>query len=358
MKDNKWARLLAYVTGLVNQRLLLQNEYLIAENRILRTHLPKRIQLADAQRSTLAEIGKRLGRKALREVACVAKPDTILAWYRRLIAQKFDGSKQRRTPGRPTVKPEVEDLVVRMARENSSWGYDRIVGAVTNLGYRLSDQTIGNILKSHGIAPAPKRSQNTTWKDFIPAHMAVLAGVDFFTVEVLSWRGLVTYYVLFFIHLESRRVSLAGITQHPDEEWMQQMARNATDETWGYLEHRRYILHDRDAKFCSSFRQTLKSGGIKPLALPPSSPNLNAFAERWVRSVKQECLSKLILVGEGSLKLALTEFIQHFHLERNHQGKENLLLFPAADQMKGITKSVRSRERLGGLLRFYHRAAA
>jgi hypothetical protein len=252
----------------------------------------------------------------------------------------------------------VEDLVVRMARENSSWGYDRIVGAIANLGYRLSDQTIGNILKRHGIAPAPKRSQNTTWKDFIRAHMAVLAGVDFFTVEVLSWRGLVTYYVLFFIHLESRRVSLAGITQHPDEEWMQQMARNATDETWGYLEHRRYILHDRDAKFCSSFPQTLKSGGIKPLALPPSSPNLNAFAERWVRSVKQECLSKLILVGEGSLKLALTEFIQHFHLERNHQGKENLLLFPAADQTKGIAKSVRSRERLGGLLRFYHRAAA
>ena len=359
MKDNKWARLLAYVTGLINQELLLQNEYLIAENRILRAHLPKRLRLTDAQRSTLAEIGKRLGRKALREVACVAKPDTILAWYRRFIAQKFDGSKHRRSPGRPQVNPAVEDLVVRMARENSGWGYDRIVGALANLGHKVSDQTVGNILKRHCIAPAPKRSQTTTWKDFIRAHMAVLAGVDFFTVEVLSCRGLVTYYVLFFIHLESRRVCLAGMTRHPTEQWMLQVARNATDEVWGYLEDRKYVLHDRDAKFCASFRDTLQSGGIKPLVLPPRSPNLNAFAERWVRSVKQECLSKVILFGEASLKRALTEFVEHFHIERNHQGKDNLLLFPAANEQGKVgAGSIRCRERLGGLLRFYDRAAA
>ena len=359
MKDNKWARLLAYVTGLVNQELLLQNEYLIAENRILRAHLPKRVRLSDAQRSTLAEIGKRLGRKVLGEVACVEKPDTILAWYRRLIAQKFDGSRYRRAPGRPSVTGEVEELVVRMARENSGWGYDRIVGALANLGHKISDQSVGNILKRHGIAPAPKRSQTTTWKDFIRAHMAVLAGVDFFTVEVLTWRGLVTYYVLFFIHLESRRVCLAGITRHPTEQWMLQIARNATSDSWGYLDNRRYVLHDRDAKFCASFRATLDSGGIKPLALPPRSPNLNAFAERWVRSVKQECLSKLILFGEASLTRALAEFIAHFHAERNHQGKDNILLFPAAAQEANrSTDCIRSRERLGGLLRFYHRAAA
>ena len=359
MKDNKWARLLAYVTGLINQELLLQNEYLIAENRILRAHLPKRLRLSDAQRSTLAEIGKRLGRKALREVACVAKPDTILAWYRRLIAQKFDGSKYRRGPGRPPVSAEVEELVVRMARENSGWGYDRIVGALTNLGHEISDQTVGNILKRHGIPPASKRSQTTTWKDFIRAHMTVLAGADFFTVEVLTWRGLVTYYVLFFIHLESRRVCLAGMTRHPTEEWMLQIARNATSDSWGNLENRRYVLHDRDTKFCASFRDTLDTGGIKPLALPPRSPNLNAFAERWVRSVREECLSKLILFGEASLKRALTEFVEHFHIERNHQGKDNLLLFPAAnDRVNTGAGSIRCRERVGGLLRFYHRAAA
>jgi hypothetical protein len=210
--DNKWARLLAYVTGLVNQKLLLQNEYLVAENRILRAHLPARMRLSDPERSTLAEIGKRLGRAALQQVACVAKPDTILAWYRRLIARKFDGSKLRTSPGRPRIAPELEALIVRFARENSGWGYDRIVGALANLGHAVSDQTVGNILRRYGIQPAPKRSQNTTWKDFIASHMAVLAGTDFFTVEVLTWRGLATYYVLFFIHLESRRVSLAGLT--------------------------------------------------------------------------------------------------------------------------------------------------
>ena len=150
---------------------------------------------------------------------------TILAWYRRLVAQKFDGSKYREYPGRPTVEPKLEGLVVRMARENSGWGYDRIVGALANLGYTVSDQTVGNILRRHGIAPAPKRSQITTWKDFLATHMSVLAGADFFTVEVLSWRGLVTYYVLFFLHLESRRVNIAGITRHPDQEWMEQVGR-------------------------------------------------------------------------------------------------------------------------------------
>src|ERR1700694_3216353 len=183
MRNSKWVRLLAYVTGSVNQELLLRNEYLAAENRSLRAKLPTRLRLGNPERATLAEIGRRLGRKALREVACVAKPDTILGWYRRLIARKFDGSKHRQYPGRPRIQPELEALVVRMARENPGWGYDRIVGALANLGHRLSDQTVGNILRRHGVGPAPKRSQTTSWKDFIAAHMDVLAGADFFTAE-------------------------------------------------------------------------------------------------------------------------------------------------------------------------------
>jgi len=212
------ARLLAFVTGLVNQELLLQNEYLASENRILRAHLPSRLRLSDAERSTLAEIGKRLGRKALKEVART-KPDTILGWYQRLIARKFDGSRYRAYPGRPRVEPAVEALVVHFARENTSWGYDLIVGALA-LCHHLSDQTIGNILRRHDITPAPTRSRSTTWKEFIRSHMDVLAGSDFFTAEVLTWSGLVTYYVLFFIELESRRVWIGGITRHPESSWM------------------------------------------------------------------------------------------------------------------------------------------
>ena len=276
MHNNKWARLLAYVTGLVNQRLLLQCEYLAAENRILRSHLPARLRLSDPQRSTLAEIGKRLGRTQLAEVACVAKPDTILAWYRRLIARKFDGSKSRSYPGRPRIDAAIEALIVRLAKENSGWGYDRIVGALANLGHQVSDQTVGNTLKRYGLAPAPQRKQKTTWKEFIQAHMAVLAGTDFFTVEVLTWRGLVTYYVLFFLHLETRRVTLGGLTRHPTEAWMAQMARHAADETSGCLRQHRYVLHDRDAKFCRAFADVLQSSGIRCLTLPARSPNLKA----------------------------------------------------------------------------------
>jgi hypothetical protein len=245
-----------------------------------------------------------------------------------------------------------------MTRENAGWGYDRMVGALANLGYTVSDQTVGNVLQRHGIAPAPKRSQNTTWKEFIRSHLAVLAGIDFFTVEVLTWRGMVTYHVLFFIHLESRRVSLAGITQRPDQAWMQQMARNATGEAWGLLDQRRCALHDRDTKFCSVFRETLKAGGIQPIQLPARSPNLNSYAERWARSVKAEALSKLILFGEASLRRALTQFIDHYHAERNHQGKRNVLLFPSerVGQQKPRSR-VRCREHLGGLLKYYTYAA-
>jgi transposase InsO family protein len=191
-------------------------------------------------------------------------------------------------------------LIVRLARENSSWEYDRIAGALSNLGHKVSDQTVGNVLRRHGIAPAPKRRQTTAWNDFIASHIAVIAGMDFLTVAILTWRGLMPYYVLFVIQLEARRVILAGVTLHRTEEWMKQVARNLTDSESGILSHQRFLLHDRDTKFCSGFRSILLDSGLQPLRLPDRSPNLNAFAERWVRSVKQGCLSKLILFSEVS----------------------------------------------------------
>ena len=158
-----------------------------------------------------------------------------------------------------------------MAKENPSWGYDRIVGAMANLGHKLSDQTVGNILRRHDIPPAPKRKHTTRWKDFIRTHLDVLAGTDFFTVEVVTLKGLITYYVLFFIHLESRKVCLAGMTPHPHEEWMKQIARNVTLETWGFLENCKYLLHDRDGKFFPSFDQIIELGNAKPILLPAES---------------------------------------------------------------------------------------
>ena len=248
--------------------------------------------------------------------------------------------------GRPRVAEEIERLVVRMANENPSWGYDRIVGALANLGHRLSDQTVGNILRRHGISPAPKRKQSVSWKDFIRSHRDVLVGMDFFTTEVLRLKGLTTYYVLFFIHLETCRVNLAGFTPYPDQEWMEQQARNMTMQEWGCLRGCRYLLHDRDAKFCQSFRELIKTGSVNPLRLPARSPNLNSYAERWVRSVKEECLAKLILFGESSLRRALQQHLLHYHEERNHQGKGNQILFPSQTETRRDMGAVRCRERL------------
>jgi putative transposase len=197
-----WKAMLAYISGSVDEELLLRNEYLAAENRILRNQIKGRVQLTDTERQTLAEIGKKLGKKALEEVAHVVKPDTILAWQRKLAADKFDGSNQRKSPGHPRVEKELEDLVVRMA------------GALAHLGYAISDQTVGNILKRRGIPTAPERRKTTTWKAFIRTHMDVLWATDFFTTEVWTLGGLVTYYILFFIHLETRQVHIAGVTPH------------------------------------------------------------------------------------------------------------------------------------------------
>jgi putative transposase len=352
-----WARILAYVKGTVDQELLARNEYLATENRILKAQLRGRQKLSDTERKALGEIGHRLGRKALADVATIARPDTILGWYRKLVARKFDGSKARRGPGRPRIKREVEQLIIRMASENRDWGYDRIAGALANLGYEISDQTVGNVLRRHGLPPAPERKRTGTWAAFIRTHLALLAGTDFFTAEVLTLRGLVTYYVLFFIHLESRRVAIAGLTVHPNEAWMKQIARNVSMEGCGMLRDCRYLLHDRDTKYTQSFRAIIASGRVEPLALPARSPNLNAYVERWVRSVKEECLSKVILFGERSLRRALSDYVEHFHAERNHQGKGNVLLFPRVTD-RSREGPVRCRERLGGLLRYYNREAA
>src|SRR5215813_3758343 len=353
-----WKHLLAYITGTVDQELLLRNEYLVTENRMLRNQITGRVRLTDVERKTLAEIGQKLGKQALEDVATIVKPDTILAWHRRLVAQKCDGSTQRKAPGRPKVDSELEALIVRMAEENRSWGYDRIVGALANLGLTVSAQTVGNILKRHGIPPAPERKTTTTWKEFIRTHLDVLVATDFFTTEVWTLGGLVTYYVLFFLHLGSRQVHVAGLTPHPNEAWMIQVARNVTMEEWGFLGPGQYLIHDRDTKFCAAFQQLIDDAGVERVVLPPRSPNLNAYAERWIRSVKDEALARLILFGESSLRHVLNEYVEHYHHERNHQGKDNVLLFPTSSQDTVCAGALQCRERLGGLLKYYELKAA
>ena len=343
-----WKSLLAYITGTVDQALLLRNEYLVTENRLLRKQIPGGVRLSDSERTTLAEIGKKLGKQALAEVVTIVTPDMILAWHRKLVAKKFDGSQQRKALGRPRVSKKLEELVVRMARENRSWGYDRIAGALAHLGYSISDQSVGNILKRHDLPPAPERRKTTTWKEFIRTHMDVLVATDFFTAEVWTLGGIVTYYVLFFIHLGTREVYVAGVTPHPHQAWMMQVARNITMEQWGLLSPGQYLIHDRDGKYWPAFQLLIDAAGVTRVPLPPRSPNLNAYAERWVRSVKEECLSRFILFGERSLSHVLKEYVAHYHQERPHQGRGNVVLMPVRSQAGVCSGPPHCRERLGG----------
>ncbi len=349
--------LLICLAGWLNQRERRINEYLRAENRIFREQLgKKRLRLTDDQRRRLAVLGKTLGRTVLQEWGSIVTPDTIMRWYRKLIAMRWDYSA-RRGPGRPPVILLLRKLVVRMAIENPRWGYDRIEGEIRKLGHRLSPTTVRNILRANGIEPSPERRKRTTWRQFLSAHWDCLAAADFFTVEICSWRGLVTYYVLFVMELSTRRVQIAGVTRNPDTPWMMQMARNLTDPIDGVLVDKRFLIIDRDSKYGEAFRHLLESSGVKPVRLPAQSPNLNAYAERFVRTIKEECLSRLIFFSERSLRYAIDQYIEHYHEERPHQGLGNRPIDVQNDP-RSPAEFAQYRPRLGGLLCSYERSAA
>ena len=345
------------LAGWLNQQQQDIIDYLREENKVLREQLGnRRLRLNDEQRRRLAARAKKLGHKVLAEVASIVTPDTLLTWHRKLIARKYDGS-QRRGPGRPPVREQIRSLVVRMATENRDWGYTRIRGALVNLGHRVARGTIANILQQHGIEPAPERLKKSTWREFLQAHWEVLAAADFFTVEVWTRSGLVRFVVLFVIELSTRRVEIAGITTQPDGVWMTQVARNLTDGVDGFLVGKKYLIHDRDPLFTQEFRETLGATGVGVVRLPARSPNLNAYAERFVRSIKESCLDRMILFGEPSLRRATREFLAHYHRERNHQGIDNQLIFPDKSAAKS-SGPIECRQRLGGMLKYYHRQAA
>src|SRR6266571_988119 len=282
--------LIAMVAGWLQRHQQQVIAYLLAENRVLKAQLGgRRLRLTDTERRHLAVLAHPLGRKRLKEMATIATPDTLLRWYKRLIAQKFDGSTQRRQLGRPRVAEEVEQLVMRMAEENPTWGYRRIQGALGNLGYQIDKLTVRNILRRHHMEPAPQRRKaGMSWAQFLKLHWEVLAATDFFTVEVATWHGLVTYYVLVVMELATRRVQVAGITPHPTAAFMQQCARQLTDPCEGFLVGKRYVIHGRDTKCTPAFDGLLKDNGMEPIVLPPRSPNLNAYCERFVCSIKEE----------------------------------------------------------------------
>jgi transposase InsO family protein len=347
--------LMLIFAGWVNRHQKDVIEYLQEENRALREQLGgKRLRFSDRQRRRLAVKAKAIGRKRLFEIGTLVTPDTLLRWHRELIAKKYDGSKNRR-PGRPRTRADIEELVVLMARDNPRWGYTRIRGALHNLGYEIARNTIKRVLLDNGFDPIRRRGMS--WETFLRAHWGAIAATDFFSVEVITRFGLVRYFVLFVIDLKTRRVEIAGILPRPNGEWMKQIARNLTDCEDGFLNGSRHLIHDRDPLFTTSFRAILKSSDVEAVKLPARSPNLNAYAERFVRSIKSECLSQIIPLGERHLRHAVKEYTEHYHVERNHQGLDNRLL----EELPGVVdmdSAVVRHERLGGILNYYERKAA
>lgn len=350
-----WQLFVVVLASWINRQQQEVIEYMRTENSVLKEQLgKKRILLNDNQRRRLAIKGKILGRKLLQQFGTLFTPDTILRWHRMLVAQKWSYASTK--IGRPRIRQVIVDLILRFANENPTWGCDRIQGELAKVGYKISDTTVENVLKKHGIEPAPTRKRTGSWTTFLKAHWDVLAAIDFTTVEVWTNRGLVTFYLLFAIELKTRRVHFAGCTVNPNEVWMKQAARELTNCEDGFLNGKKYLIMDGDTKFCESFRSFLDDEGLKPVVLPPRAPNMNAHMERFFLSLKSECLNKLILFGESSLRNATRQYLAHYHSDRPHQGLGNELITAPTTTPKRDAE-VECTERLGGLLRSYRSAA-
>ncbi len=353
-----WQLLVLFLASWINRQQQEVIEYLRTENAVLKEKLgKKRILLNDDQRRRLTVKGNVLGRKMLKEFGTLFAPDTILRWHRQLVANKWDYSNRKeKKQGRPRIRQVIVDLILQFARENPTWGFDRIQGELSKVGYQICDSTVANILKAHGIEPAPNRQRTGSWATFLKAHWDVMAAIDFTSVKVWTKSGLVTFYLLFVMELKTRRVHFAGYTTSPHEAWVKQMARELTNHEDGFLNGKRYLIMDRDTKFCESFRSILSNEDVQPVRLPPRSPNMNAHLERFFGSLKSECLDRLILFGEKAMRNAVNQYLEHYHTERPHQGLGNDLI-ESTKQTFALHAKIETTERLGGLLRSYRRAA-
>lgn len=334
--------------------LLAKLDYIIAENRIYRSKFEKRVPLTEADRHLLVKFGLP-ARKWLDELTTIVRPETILRWHRRMKQKKWDYSDRVARPGRPRISAETETLVIRMATENE-WGLRRIVGELKKVGHRISHGTVANVLRRNGLPQNPRHG-GMSWRQFIRAHLDTAWACDFFTEEVWTRAGLVTCYVLFFIHLGTRRVYIANVTTSPNATWTRQQARNFLMHLDDISEPCTHMIHDRDTCL-RPMDPVLESAGIKIVRTPLQSPWCNAYAERFVREAR-ETLDSLVVIGERRLLRVVKTIAQHHNHRRPHQGIENRVpvAFPYPQEAIPNRELERSEE-LGGLLSHYQRQAA
>jgi putative transposase len=290
----------------INQRMARRVDYLREEVRVLKEALATatgktRIDFSPEQRRRLALKGKDLTAKERRACCQVVRPATILAWFRQLAAQKYDGSKAR-TARRPRKPGDVRSLVLHLARDNPGWGYTKIRDTLRGLKIEIGRTTVATLLAQAGIEPAPDRIGKRTWKHFLKSHWAKLYACDFFSVEVLGVFGTVRHLVFFVMEVKSRAVQIAGIHIAPNGDWMKQIARNLLDPVDGVLRDASYLIHDRDPLFTAAWTAMLEAHGVKCVPIPAHSPNCNSHAERFVKTVRTECLDHFVIFGQRHLR--------------------------------------------------------
>lgn len=331
--------------------LLLRRQLAIYERRQQRSpHLSRgeKLTLVVLATKLKAQTGHTV--KAMGDVIRIVKPATLFGWHRHLVRLKW--TYRNCNPGRPRTDKEIEQLVLRLAREND-WGYERIEGELLKLGYTISHETVGNILARHGIPPAPERDTSPSWRHLMTHYKDQLLACDFFTVETLF---LQTLYVLIFVEIGTRRVHFGGCTTNPTGDWVTQQARQVMWELADRAPSIRFLIRDNDTKFAQSFDTVFRSEGIDVIRTPYRAPNANAYAERWIRSAREECLDKLLIINQAHLRRVMGEYIAFFNTARPHQGLDQQIPVPMSGHEH--TGPVRARAVLGGIIHdYYHKAA-
>ncbi len=351
-------KFLLYLAAATDRELVQQVEYLKTENQILRSKLPKRITVTLAERNRLSKLGKAVG-SAIKQLVSIVTPRTLARWLSQ-DKQPKEVKQSRRKPGRPRTPEEIRELILRLARENG-WGFTRLRDELRKLGIRVSHSTVVNILHEHGLDPGPKRGEGT-WTDFIQRHLQTLWACDFFTKRIVTMRGLVDVFVLVFIHIGTRRVFIFGMTVNPDNVWMKQQAKNFAMTFADTPLAPSHLIRDRDTKFTADFDQILSDDDVETVRTQPQSPNMNAYCERVIQSIKRECLDHFVVFGEKHLRYLIDHWLAYYHFERPHQGLGNRPLSDANDcpstTLPFPQGEVACCQRLGGLLKHYYRKAA
>jgi transposase InsO family protein len=332
--------------------------YCLEENSVLREVLHDRydcktLRLSTDQKKRLACKAIHMSKPLLDDLARIFRPDTVLGWYRDLIGKKYDrhGGKGKK-PGPPLSPQEYCETILRIARSNPEWGYQRIAAYMAYLEMKVSASTVKRVLNDYGIIPDPEKKKHMDWQQFLDIHRDVIAATDFCTAEVLEDKHITRYHILIFIDIKTRKVALGGIRHDPNEPWMLQVARNQTECFDGFLNGKRYLIHDRDTLFTDKFRKLLKASGIRTKKIRVRTPDMNAYAERFVQTLQQECLDKLILTSEEQLWHVVNEYILYYNHERPHQGLAEGFIDPWAHDEGG---EIMEFQRLGGLLKSYRR---